>query len=369
MTGVITLPYAARFNYGNILQNYALCRYIRNLGCPVEAIHCAAYSKSNELRLALHHKLGLLIEKKGQKLSIQKEHPNTICRNRAFHAFIDEEIQPRKFSRYSENTYQQICDRYDRLIVGSDQVWNPFWAVNEKTANTFFLEFFRGKRISYAASFGVTAIPEEKREIFRKGLNNFDHISVREEAGAKIVEDLLGAKPEVVIDPTMLLCADEWRAVQRKNPLWDGKPYILTYFLGEQDDHVRDEIVKAAASSHCDVQDISPRLDSSLYTAGPREFIGSIDRAAAVYTDSFHAAVFSILFGTPYAVYDRKQKDMDNMSSRIDTLLHLLELPRSCIKWDAGQARFNADDKKVCQRLKAEREKADSFLRTVLEIR
>ena len=54
------------------------------------------------------------------------------------------------------------------------------------------------------------------------------------------------------------------------------------------------------------------------YTSGPREFIGLIKNAEMVITDSFHACVFSMIFKTPFAVFERnKIGEKGNMNSRI----------------------------------------------------
>ena len=54
----------------------------------------------------------------------------------------------------------------DVFLSGSDQVWNPHWAVHDKSASTYLLQFLPPeKRISYAASFGVSELPGYQKEI------------------------------------------------------------------------------------------------------------------------------------------------------------------------------------------------------------
>lgn len=73
------------------------------------------------------------------------------------------------------------------------------------------------KKIAFSASFGISKLPEEKKADFKKYLSEFKSISVREDAGKKIIEDLTGRKDiEVLIDPTMLLKSDEWDKVNSR---------------------------------------------------------------------------------------------------------------------------------------------------------
>ena len=54
------------------------------------------------------------------------------------------------------------------------------------------------------------------------------------------------------------------------------------------------------------------------YESGPREFLGIIKNAELVITDSFHACVFSMIFETPFVVFERnKASEKGNMNSRI----------------------------------------------------
>ena len=96
-------------------------------------------------------------------------------------------------------------NKFDYIIVGSDQVWNPYWF-----PNIDFLKYIdKKKRISYAASFGVNEIPLNLQYSFKNTLKNMEYISVREDAGAKIIKDLIGKEVPVVVDPTLLLTTED----------------------------------------------------------------------------------------------------------------------------------------------------------------
>lgn len=362
MIGIITLPHTNRFNYGGVLQNYALYTYLNNNGYPTDAIHCSTYSIGNEIRLSIYNRFNIYIEKKKYGFKVRRENCKTILRNKSFINFINNEIKPYKFKRYTNKTYHTINQRYRVIIVGSDQVWNPFWAVNEKTAVTYFLNFFDGEKVSYAASFGTTYIPENKKKLYKNGLKNFNYLSVREYEGAKIIHSLIGKDAQVVIDPTMLLSESDWKSIEKRSPYRENRPYILKYFLGNQNNEISQEVANVAKNLNCDIYDVSENYDNKFYTSGPREFIDLIDHAQAIYTDSFHAMVFSVLFNKPFVVYERDQDGMKSMSSRIDTFLDKFHLERRYVKIEDGNICLNHKFDDAYRILEEERKKAKKFL-------
>ena len=171
----------------------------------------------------------------------------------------------------------------------------------------------KGKKFAYAASFGVSEITEN-REHTAELLSQISRISVREDAAADIVEGLIGVRPQVVLDPTMLLKPDDWAAVAAK-PKMDvpAGGYILKYVLGQNVPD--DKALAAAGETGCAIIDLK---DEGL-PVGPSEFVWLIAHAKFVCTDSFHASVFSVLSHTPFAIFERVSANKD-MSSRFDTL-------------------------------------------------
>ncbi len=153
----------------------------------------------------------------------------------------------------------------------------------------------------------------------------FKEISVREEAGKKIVEDLTGRKDvEVLVDPTMLLTAEEWDNVSNKPEQLKTDKYILNYFLGELSEKRKNEIDRIAKENGCKIINM---LDSNspFYKTGPAEFLYLEKNAFLICTDSFHACVFSILYNRPFIVFEREDNNV-SMNSRIDTLLNKFHL-------------------------------------------
>ena len=126
----------------------------------------------------------------------------------------------------------------EKIIVGSDQVWNYNCSGND---TTFLLDWCEtSKKYSYAASFGVAELPEQQVPFFKEQLSKFRYISVREKTGQDICEKQLGLSAEVVLDPTLLLTKDEWAnrfCIQAKD-----KKYILVYSFSKNKEFL--EIVR-----------------------------------------------------------------------------------------------------------------------------
>ena len=226
--------------------------------------------------------------------------------------------------------YYRNPPEYDVYLSGSDQVWNPtgFGRCNP----IYYLDFVpAGKpRVSYASSFAISEIPARYRREMKRYLTRFDRIAVRETEGARIVEELTGRRPPVVVDPTFLLTGDQWRRLTGRSALIPDEPYILFYRLGNLPsfDAFKEEILTRTGLRPLTVP-IRPEdgaRDTGLFGADPFDLVGLIARAALVVTDSFHGAALSINLGTPfYALLRQDPNQKGNMNSRVLSLMTRLK--------------------------------------------
>lgn len=338
------------FNYGNRLQNYALQATLCGYGHSVKTIGASANTNGikNFLKKYLVKKNGNYTFKKMQEIK----------REKAFDRFTKRNIPTCMFHTQDGKIPKTVDSEYDVFIVGSDQVWNPmFWRDSDESCDlfNFFLGFTNRVKIAYAASFGIEKIPEKWEKRIQPLISRFDYISVREKAGCTIT-DMLGVQSELVLDPTLLLDAPTWRKMERNTVV--EKSYILVYFLGEKADYIKEEIHSVAVYRHLTIINLCDER-SKFYQCGPETFLELIDKAEIVYTDSFHASVFSILFHTEFAVFNRSHVNRSDMSSRIRTLLDTVGI-------DDGMSDmkivYNQDFRKYDELLKIEREKSLSFL-------
>lgn len=360
-------------NYGNRLQNYAVQEVIKSLGFEAETIiNTYKVSRIDRLRNIENKSLLYIINKILHKIKNKLNRDNkkyTILNNKrvkSFKKFTNQYIKETNFEINQNNIPEDLSEKYDFFIVGSDQVWNPHF---RKNSPIDFLTFApSNKRIAYAASFGISELPREFIEDYKDRLSQMAYISVREDAGAKIVKDLIGREVPVLIDPTLMLNKEEWFSIMKQAKNKPQVPYLLTYFLGEISFENKKWIYSFAKENNLEIVNLADIKDEERYLADPAEFLDYINSSEVLFTDSFHGAIFSILFEKPFIVFNRISTTQ-SMNSRIDTLLSKFNLESR--RWDNIKNTndiLSIDFAHVQKILKAEREKALKYLKNALDI-
>lgn len=338
-------------NYGNKLQNYAAIKIGEKYNFEISTL--VTEIQNSYLYTMLKIFFSFIT---GYKIDMQFIRYKTY----KFHKFNKKYLKSSNILLKGKDP----SDKFDYFIVGSDQVWNTAWW-NDLKKEAFLLTFARPEqKVCIAPSFGVSELPEEWKSHFKKWLPTFPMLSVREEAGAKIIKELTGQDAEVVIDPTLMLDADEWRKIEKKHKIRkkDNNKYIFKYFLGGEETKNKEYIDCIAKENHFEIIDIMDN-NSCVFASGPSEFLDFIDNAELVCTDSFHATVFSILFGKPFLIMNRKVTDSaPQMSSRIETLLKKLNLEERLQGNVTKEDIFNCNYEKAYIELENERKKAYDFL-------
>lgn len=329
--GIVTHYYGSN-NYGGVLQAYALCRKLNLMGFCAEQI-CYPLHEQNLLQKVskrLRQNMSLediffVIPRK--LLCLTNNYKNASIMLERYDSFrkFREKCIPHSKELYLDSNITKCADNYDAFITGSDQVWNPQWF-----RKGFFLDFVpqMKKKIAYAASIGQTDINNEQQALMKSKLSDFNAISVRERSAVELLSRIIGNNVEWVLDPTMLLPMSEWNAICSKRLI--AMPYILCYFLG--DDLLGRNIAEQFAIQHklCIVN--IPMLgkynklddfgDEKLYNTSPNDFLSLIKYSDYIFTDSFHACVFSILYKKQFYVFNR-DKDK-SMISRIESILEIV---------------------------------------------
>ncbi len=301
-------------NYGAILQSYALQECLKRLGADPEIIDYNCKYITNPFQLKRLKNKGFFNYIYGAI--------GYICylpRRRKCNRF-------RKKMAYSESvnekTIGRMDGRYDTYITGSDQVWDYHLTDFDRT---YFLNFVtKGKKCSYAASIGEHLPEDEYQKEYAELLSSFDHILMREEYGADVVEQLVGIRPDCASDPTLLLTGEEWESLMSKPG--KKKDYILVYQLGVNPGFVK-HVKRLKKQTGLPVVYIPfplvGLLNCSLrIAAGPDEWLRLFRDAKYVVTDSFHGTVFSLLFHKPFFVL----VDGHHVNKRVKEFLTRLNL-------------------------------------------
>ena len=342
--GIMTIN---SLNYGNRLQNYALQTWLSSLGYDVKTIP-RVYEKKGGIKVSIKELIRFLL---GTRASM-------------FRRFNKKYIKFAKHKAYVDTIEEGLEDEFDVLIAGSDQVWNPFF--DGLTGKADLLAFpTKSKKISYAASFGVDSIPDARRDSYYEALKDYSAISVREKEGTNITKEIIGRNAELMPDPTLLIGKADWVRIEKKPKCAPNKDYILLYFLGNEEPPY-DDICRYYLNNTTLLFDIlKPGFLGQKPHIGPAEFVWLIHHAEYVFTNSFHATVFSIIFNVPVNTYCRKGIDM---SSRIKTLSIELGIEHLCDKKGTLLVNPSHDDLEfVNTRIDEMKKKAERFIKDAIE--
>lgn len=340
-------------NLGNRLQNYATQEILKKYKIKVETI-------SNQKGIVgkgyIKKKIKTQI-KKVIAIKAQIEKYNNFAK-------FNKNIKYSKYHIDIDHIPTKLGEKYDYYITGSDQVWNPNF---NRMSDIDFLKFApKEKRNSFSASFGISEIPEELKEYYKSNLLEMQNLSVREDIGKEIIEELTGRKDaEVLIDPTMMLTADEWDKVSKKPKKLKENKYILNYFLGDLSEKRRKEIERIANKNNCTIINLMDK-NEPLFVSGPSEFLYLIKNAFMICTDSYHGSVFSIIYNKPFAVFNRED-ELVNMNSRLETLLSKFQLQeRYCKDGKIPPELLKCDYTKSYKILETEKEKVRKYIEKIL---
>ena len=355
-------------NFGNRLQNYALQEAVRSFGWEPETIRnrppawdasLLAPRMAHELQTNFPDLARRGTRKLGVRFGARTPPPRFAARRRAaIKGFADAHLTESE-QLFSEASTDYWSARYARAIAGSDQVWNPTY---RRAQGLDFLEFVEpAHRLSYAASFGVEAIPKFLRSRYEAWLRQIPQLSVREAAAAAIVADLIGRQVPVVVDPTMLVRRETWDRLIANEPPVADRPYAVRFFLGRPSPAQAAWAARQADDAGLDVVDLNDLDREEHSEVGPAGFIAAIARADLVLTDSFHAGVFALLYRRPLAMRARFAKD-----ARLDTLFSLHGLTAQPTGVDGIVQVADVDWGAAESLRQAHRASSESFLRHAL---
>ena len=284
-----------------------------------------------------------------------------------FHSSLSE-----RFRNYEE-LKKATAEKYDKVITCSDQLWSPS-ALGSGFYNLMFVPENIIK-ISWASSFGVSNIPWYQKKRTRNYLNRIQHISMRENRGAEIVQELTGRVVPVLMDPVFVYEKEKWNElVPVEKPEWDN--YIFCYFLGTNLEHrkaareLADRLnMKIVTLRHLDyyVEEDESFGDVAPYDVDPKRFLNILRNASFVCTDSFHGAAFSIIYEKQFLVFNRYSDISSNSkNSRIDSLCTNLGLENrrySKAEDVLGQIQQKIDYDSVSERISSYQKSTLQYLR------
>ncbi len=341
-----TVAYITRHaisNYGSVLQAYATQTAIEKIGYNVV---CIDYYRTDE-KIENHINTRL-------KGTNSKWNKNPLTRlvfrvtQKPVYSYAEKRFEKyRKLFKVTDieyNSEQELIDNppaADIYMTGSDQVWNS--VLCGEVDPVYFLSFLKGneKRVAYAASFGGNSVKDKDKAMMSELLKKYDAVTVRENNGVKIAEEL-GVKATQVLDPTFLLTSDEWNKIIPKREC--NEKYVLVYQLHPNKDFVRyaGEFAKAKGLklyrvSHCFHHAV--RTGKFICCPPVEEFLWYIKNAEYFLTDSFHGTAFAIGLNTQFV-----DCLPGKFSERISSILQLIGYENRILK---SYDDFSITDKKI----------------------
>lgn len=317
--GIITLPFHT--NYGGLLQAYALQVVLKAQGHEVESIDriigapIPLYKRLPVYTYRMIRKY--LCGDKKRQIKAEKIYRRVqAIKGPLITPFIEKYIKRIRVSSYSDIP----ADRYDAIVVGSDQVWRPRYFGKIEDAYLSFAKNYNIKRIAYAVSFGTDKweYSEKKTLECKELIKKFDFVSTREKSGTELCEKHLGVKADWVVDPTMLVQRSVYDEIASSVPVRKG--FVFAYIL--------DNIVKTRPIIEHVASDLNAEMvEFSSNSVEPDEPKPSVEQwlanfrdAEVVVTDSFHACVFSVLYSKPFIVINNKSRGVSRILSLFEIL-------------------------------------------------
>lgn len=302
----------SQFNYGQLLQGYALQKFLIDNGHDSYIIRFdSVLSRMKELII-------LLLRRKLFSDFKQK-------RLRGFGVFRDKNM---RFSKRHYGTYRSLKNhppKADVYIVGSDQVWA--YMRNPERRNAYLLQFGGKsvKKIAYAASFGRDALADDSND-YLNALKDFAYLGVREESGKDICMSL-GLDSSWVTDPVTLLSSLDWRKLKVSIELDRNHKNVFFYTLTNvQQNRSYSEVLTSLQKQYTVYYTNSSELldENCKFFPSPNEWLAYIDECDCVITDSFHCTMFCIIFNKPFVTLVRG--DGSSMSNRLTSMLERVGL-------------------------------------------
>lgn len=305
--GILTFHWST--NYGAVLQTYALQEYLKDLGHEVKIINYVPVKKSVKNCFQFRNPKNIF----NQLKDLKKE--------KSFIPFRKKWLQLTK----QYNSLDELIENSPKLdvyICGSDQVWNPYFLANgeKKLTPAYFLPFGSSnvRRISYAASFGVTEYPGELKKVILPLIQKFNFLGVRENTGKNILEEMNFSDVNLVPDPTILLSDINLNKLIpdtgfKNNEIFfyilQDNQIVIKKTLGFSKKTLKKKVVSNISQPFMSIENWLLNIKSTKY----------------VVTNSFHGVIFSILFKKPFIVVPIENK-LKGMNDRISTLLKNFDL-------------------------------------------
>lgn len=362
MKKVAIITFNRALSHGAVLQTYALQEYVDGLGCESDII--------DYIPPRFRFKNALFVQKKkcSKIKKIIRAVPYAISKKNSWdvmNEFNKKYINNTKKKYYSTQVLQELNGKYDVYMTGSDQVWN--YKLDEfKYIEPYLLSFCNDNslKVSYAASIGADNLEQlyDEKNRYVELLKRYNYISVREESAKEILADY-NIDSEVVLDPTLLITADEWKkiAIRKKHK----KEYVLIYGL-YRNKKLYEAAYELKRKFDLNIINVSDNFEiikgaTNITKISADKLIGLIMDAKFVVTDSFHGMAFSLNFNVPFFAFPASRGN-----TRVKGFVKKFQIEDRYIEEWKDYKDYNMNFTDVNSILKIERKKSGDILKKMI---
>lgn len=352
-------------NYGDLLQAYATQQLLEEVGCRADFFDY--YIGNARTPWQCFRRIRYVKSPLRWAWRVLTLYPSYLWLTAVCRRFVRQRlhVQPQAVGSYAD--FKQLPLDSDIYLCGSAQLWNTM--LNRGLLPEIFLAFVPDGKVmaSFATSLGVGQLTEWEQPRFKRLLERFDLLSLREESGAEAIRRLGYPEAIQLNDPTLQLPATFWRSLCRR-PY--PKPYVLIYqiFDNPQMDAYAVEYARRRGLPLLRICRSLPHLfrgGRPVWIPRVEQFLSYIAYAELVITDSFHGTAFSINFNRPFlSVYPY-------FFERIASLLRQTGLEhRHLSRYDdfSFLEKENIDFSAANQALEANRHECRRFLQRMLTL-
>ena len=221
-------------------------------------------------------------------------------RKRGFESFQQGFLDGGISSITDEKVIEKELEKYDIIVCGSDQIWNPH---SFDFSMEYFAPTYSGKKIAYAPSSKKAIVDDYSNPtLVGDAIRSFSHLSVRERNGKELIKQLTGRDAKVVLDPTLLLDQEDY--LQFESEYKPDEPYIFFYSIDYNPQVVKMvELISKMTKLQVIVIFSSNKTFSVVKSSfkltkhsAPGDFLSLIKNADLVLTNSFHGTAFSVIY-------------------------------------------------------------------------
>lgn len=315
----MTLP--LQINYGGIIQNYALQTVLRQMGHEVETINIQKKLLAKKYDISFLSKF-FNSSKSGKRQLV--------------YSFVREYINLTEPLYNKKEVKKYDFSRFDAVIVGSDQVWRIRYAYPD--IYTYFLDFIKNeessrkvRKIAYSASFGIDTAEytDEQMQLCGKYIQDFDLVTVREKSALTLMNEIYRwtckRAPMQTLDPTMLLCKEDYLKISGTHDTGDNVGGLFYYVLDMTEEKwnlirkiANDLGVEPFTLSRKPHKWYSCKIKEEQMVPAPQKWLDAFHRASYVFTDSFHGSVFSLIFQKEFLAIGNRKRGISRFNSLFD---------------------------------------------------